>query len=154
MTEKSHKILMLDDDFESMQSLQVYVKMELNLDVELSAEKSLLERLDKEKFDLLIVDLMIHPRGTDANNQEVENIHYDNVKWDRTGLEFIRRFRMGEYTPSGIGTPTNVPIIVMSAVADTATNGEWGKVIQNEHHMEKPFRLSDLMSLMRNLLQE
>jgi CheY-like chemotaxis protein len=154
MMDKPRKILMLDDDFESMQNLQMYIKRELNLDAELSAEKSLLERLDREKFDLLIVDLMIHPRSPNANNQEVENIHYDDVKWDRTGLEFIRRFRQGEYTGSGQGTSVDVPIIVMSAVGESAMNGDWGKVVKKEHHMEKPFRLSDFKNLIHSLLSE
>lgn len=154
MAEKRRKILMLDDDFESMQYLQVYVKKELSLDVELSAEKSLLERLDRERFDLLIVDLMIHPRSPNAENQEVENIHYDGVKWDRTGLEFIRRFRQGEYTKTGQGTSVDVPIIVMSAVGESASDGEWGKIVQKEHQMEKPFRLSDFKKLMNSLLAE
>ena len=150
----SRKILMLDDDFESMQNVQVYAKKELNMDIELTAEKSLLQRLGEEKFDLLIVDLMIHPRSFNGDNQEVENIHYDEVKWDRTGLEFIRRFRKGEYTHPGQGTSVDVPIIIMSAVSDSAANGEWGKIIQNEHRMEKPFRLSDFMKLVNKLLQE
>ncbi|MGE5464887.1 MAG: hypothetical protein ACM3PS_16105, partial [Syntrophothermus sp.] len=120
MADIPRKILMLDDDFESMQNLQVYVKKELNLNVELSAEKSLLERLDRERFELLIVDLMIHPRSPNADNQEVENIHYEGVKWDRTGLEFIRRFRQGEYTKTGQGTSVDVPIIIMSAVGESA----------------------------------
>jgi len=154
MSEKLRKILMLDDDYESMQSLQVFVKRELNMDVELTAEKKLLQRLGKEKFDLLVVDLMIHPKSFNGENREVENIHYDDVKWDRTGLEFIRRFRKGEYTHGGQGTSVDVPIIIMSAVSDTAANGEWGKIIQNERRMEKPFRLSDFMKLVNTLLQE
>ncbi|HJS17732.1 MAG TPA: hypothetical protein VJ785_03225, partial [Anaerolineales bacterium] len=116
MSEKPRKILMLDDDFESMQTLQTHVRKELNAEVELSAEKNLLQRLGREKFDLLVVDLMIRPKSFNAENQEVENIHYDNVKWDRTGLEFIRRFRKGEYAQTGHGTSADVPIIVMSAV--------------------------------------
>lgn len=154
MSKNARKILMLDDDFESMQNLQVFVKKELNMDVELTAEKNLLQRLGKEKFDLLIVDLMIQPKSFNGENLEVENIHYDGVKWDRTGLEFIRRFRKGEYTQTGKGTSVDVPIIIMSAVSDSAANGEWGKIIQNEHRMEKPFRLSDFMKLVNTLLQE
>jgi CheY-like chemotaxis protein len=147
------KILLLDDDYESMHSLQTYLEEEKGWDVELSAEKSLLKRLGREKFDLLIVDLMIRPKGVDAENREVENIHYDNVKWDRTGLEFIRRFRQGEYAQDDKGTSPNTPIIALSAVADSAADEEWGKIIQNENHVEKPFRLSDLVTLILSLLQ-
>jgi hypothetical protein len=137
-----------------MHNLKAHLEEELGWEVALSAEKTLLERLSSERFDLLVVDSMIHSQTMNAENREVQNIHYDNVKWDRTGLEFVRRFRKGEYYQEAQGTPSNAPIIVLSAVANSAADGEWGKVIQNEHHVEKPFRLSDLVSLMNRLLQE
>ncbi len=154
MSERPKKLLLLDDDYESMESLHSYMKGEMELDVEFSADARLLERLDREKFDLLIVDVMIHPRSPNAQNEEVENIHYDGIRWDQTGLEFIRRFRMGEYTPTGRGTSVSVPIIVLSAIADSTANRDWVKIIQSEHHMEKPFRLSELISLIECLLEE
>lgn len=154
MPNKPKKILLLDDDYESMHNLQIYLEEEKGWDVELSAEKELLERLGQERFDLLIVDLMIRPKGVNADNREVQNIHYDNVKWDRTGLEFIRRFRQGEYAKNGKGTSPNTPIIALSAVADSAADEEWGKIIENEKHVEKPFRLSDLINLILDLIQE
>lgn len=154
MTEKSKRLLLLDDDYESMEVLYKYLKEELGLDVEFTASANLLERLDQEKFDLLLVDLMIHQSGSNPKNEKVQNIHYDNVKWDHTGMEFIRRFRTGEYTPTGRGTSTSVPIIVLSAVADSATDGEWGNILEKEHTVEKPFRLSDLVGLINRLLQE
>ncbi len=154
MSARQKKLLLLDDDYESMESLHSYMQNELGLSVEFSAEANLLERLDREKFDLIIVDLMIHPQSPNAKNEQVQNIHYDGIRWDRTGLEFIRRFRTGEYTPTGKGTSTSVPMIVLSAVADSTMNREWGKIIQSEHHLEKPFRLSELRNLIRRLLQE
>lgn len=154
MTKKPKKLLLLDDDFESMAELYQYLKEDIGLEVEFSASENLLKRLDREKFDLLIVDLMIHQYSLNAQNEKVQNIHYDNVRWDRTGLEFIKRFRTGQYTPSGRGTSTSVPIIVLSAVADSATDGELGDILAKEHPCEKPFRLSDLTGLISRLLQE
>lgn len=154
MSSKQKKILLLDDDYESMHNLQIYLEEELDWEVVFSAEKTMLERLGREKFDLLIVDLMIRPKGLGASGQEVQNIHYENVKWDRTGLEFIRRFRQGEYAQNNKGTSPHAPVIVLSAVADSTANGEWGKIIKNEPHVEKPFRLSDLINLMQKLLRE
>lgn len=151
---KSKRLLLLDDDYESMEVLYKYLKEELGLDVEFSADANLLKRLDEEKFDLLLVDLMIRQFTSGSKNEKVQNIHYDNVRWDRTGLEFIRRFRLGEYTPTGQGTSTSVPIIVLSAVADSATDGEWAEVLEKEQIVEKPFRLSDLINLINRLLQE
>ena len=63
MSNKPKKILLLDDDYESMHNLQIYLEEELGWEVEFSAEKNLLERLKREKFDLLIVDLMIRPKS-------------------------------------------------------------------------------------------
>jgi CheY-like chemotaxis protein len=154
MSHKSKKILLLDDDYESMRDLKTYLEEELGWEVEFSAEKNLLLRLGRERFDLLLVDVMIHPKSKGTDNLEVENIHYDNVKWQRTGLEFIRRFRQGEYCLEGKGTSNNVPLIVLSATADSESDGEWGKIIQNEYHVEKPFRFLELIDLMRKLLQE
>jgi len=154
MSTRQKKLLLLDDDYESMESLQSYMQTELGLEVEFSADANLLKRLDREKFDLIIVDVMIHPHSPNAQNEKVENIHYDNVRWECTGLEFIRRFRTGEYTRSDQGTSTSVPIIVLSAIADSTTNREWGKIMQCENHMEKPFRLSELSNLIQRLLQE
>lgn len=151
---KSKRLLLLDDDYESMEVLYKYLKEELGLDVEFSADANLLKRLDEEKFDLLLVDLMIRQFTSGSKSEKVQNIHYDNVRWDRTGLEFIRRFRLGEYTPTGQGTSTSVPIIVLSAVADSATDGEWADVLEKEQIVEKPFRLSDLINLINRLLQE
>jgi CheY-like chemotaxis protein len=154
MSDKRKKILLLDDDYESMHGLKSHLEEEFGWDVELSAEKRVLERFCQERFDLIVVDSMIHPPSMGADKQENQNIHYDGVKWDRTGLEFLRRLRAGEYTQKGRGTSSGVPAIVLSAVADSAADGEWGKILKNEHYTEKPFRLSDLVNLMRSLLQE
>jgi CheY-like chemotaxis protein len=154
MTAKSKRLLLLDDDYESMEMLYKYLKEELGMDVEFTASANLLERLDQEKYDLLLVDLMIHQFSPNKNHERVQNIQYENVKWDRTGMEFIRRFRRGEYTPTGQGTSTAVPIIVLSAVADSATDGDWGEILAKEYIVEKPFRLSELSGLINRLLQE
>ncbi|MBI3167459.1 MAG: response regulator transcription factor [Chloroflexi bacterium] len=153
MSTKRKRILLLDDDHESMSGLQFYLEEEMGWEVDLTAEQKLLERLGREKFDLLIVDLMIRPKGITENKKTIQNIHFDNVKWDRTGAEFVRRFRQGAYFGKG-GTSPDVPIIVLSAVADSAADEQWGDIIRNEHPAEKPFRLSDMVALIRSLLQE
>ena len=151
----SKKILLLDDDYESMYKFKTHLEEEMNWDVELSAEEELLERLGRERFDLIVLDLMIRPRSIDMYGEESQNIHYENVKWDRTGLEFLHRIRKGEYNgEKSQGTPSNVPIIVLSAVVDSAADSEWGKTLQNERYLEKPFNMSDLQNLIIDLLPE
>ena len=60
MTAKPKRPLLLDDDYESMEELYNYLKDDLGLEVEFSANANLLQQLDRKKFDLLIVDLMIY----------------------------------------------------------------------------------------------
>jgi len=154
MSELSKKILLLDDDYESMLDLKTYLQEELGWDVELSANKALLQRLSIEPIDLIILDLMIRPFSIDGNNKEVENIHYDNVNWMRTGLEFLKRFRDGQYSWEGLGTPSTIPVLVLSAVANNAADRDSGELLNNEYYVEKPFRLADLVKKMRTLLEE
>ena len=66
MEGKRKRILVFDDDFESMRDFKEYIEEELEWDVDLTANRSLLERLSHERFDLIIVDLMIRPASLDA----------------------------------------------------------------------------------------
>jgi len=150
----SNKVLIIDDDYESMHDLMQHLVKELKWNVELTASVDVLIRLSEEHFDLLIVDLMIRPTSKDQNGNLTQNIQYRDVKWDRTGLEFLRRFRNGEYSKKESGTSSDVPVIVLSAVADTTANGEWGKILKHEIYVEKPFRLSDLVKQMQSLVRQ
>jgi CheY-like chemotaxis protein len=53
-----------------MNQLKTYLEEEMDWEVELSAEKELLERLGQERFDLIVLDLMIRSRSKDAYGQE------------------------------------------------------------------------------------
>ena len=147
------RILLFDDDYESMRGLKEHIEEELGWRVELTAEKSLLERLGRERFDLILVDLMIHPISLDADGQEVENVHFEGTSWLRTGIEFLRRLRKGQFSgEAGLGTPPDVPVVVLSAVADYSVED----ALQNNIsiYREKPFRLEELIQVMRESLQE
>ena len=159
-TKKRHKqgskrILMFEDDYESMKNLAIYMEEQLEWEVELTSDKDLLNRLSWERFDLILMDIMIHPVSLDANGLETQNVRYDNVSWQHTGFEFIRRLRKGEYNLEGQGTPSDVPVIIMSAIVD---HGAIDKLmedgVQIEGSIEKPFRLQELTNLMQSLLQE
>jgi CheY-like chemotaxis protein len=146
------KILLLEDDSESMQPLREYLESKGWL-VELTASSGILERLPKERFDLLLVDLMIYPEYLTADNHTTQNIQYPGVAWQQTGLEFVRRMRAGEYSGrGGQGTLPAVPIVVLSAMANE-TVGEEGEVPpQVDAYVEKPFRLSNLSKTIEQLL--
>ena len=154
-SEPEKRILLFEEDFESMRDLKEYIEEEFGWQVELTAEKSLLERLRHERFDLIAVDLMIHPVSLDADGQEVENVHFEDVSWLRTGLEFLRRLREGEFSSEADqGTPPDVPVIIFSAVADYSVEDAMQENFNVQVYVEKPFRLEEMIEHMYKLLQE
>jgi CheY-like chemotaxis protein len=155
MPAKTRRLLLFEDDYESMQDLKEYIEEELGWQVELSAQADIPERLQREKFDLIIVDLMIHPTSFDAEGRQVENVHFAGVPWVKTGLEFLRRLRKGEFaSPEGQGTSPQAPVLILSAVAGYSVTEELGKSVQFNGYIEKPFRLEDLISRIRSLVRE
>ncbi len=155
MQSKQRRILLFEDDFESMRHLKEHIEEELGWCVELTAEESLLKQLGRERFDLVVVDLMIQPTGLDADGQEVQNVHFEGISWLRTGLEFLRRLREGEFSQGAdSGTPPYVPVIILSAVADYSVADALGEDTKFNGYVEKPFRLEELVGYMRKLLEE
>lgn len=155
MQREQKKILLFEDDFESMRDLKEHLEEETGWDVELTAEVGLLQQLNRERFDLIVVDLMIHPTSLDADGKEVRNVHFDGVNWQKTGLEFLRRLRKGELSEKpGLGTPPDIPVIILSAVASYSVTDELGKDIRLNGYLEKPFRLEELVEKMCELLRE
>jgi CheY-like chemotaxis protein len=150
---KQKKILLFEEDFESMRDLKEHLEEEMGWDVELTAEVGLLERLSRERFDLIVVDLMIHPTSLDAHGNEVQNVYFDGVPWLRTGLEFLRRLRDGEFSKEdGLGTSPDVPVIILSAVASYSVIGALGEDVRLNGYLEKPFRLKEIVEKIEELL--
>lgn len=156
MAEKQNSVLLFDDDYESMVALKFFLEHKLGLQVELTAERTLLERLAVEQFDLICVDLMIHPVSLNAQDEEVKNVHFEGVNWQKTGLEFLRRLRRGEFSQAGggPGTAPTVPVIVLSAVANYSVEDELGQEVVVEGYIEKPFSLEEMAEKIRTLLVE
>ncbi len=152
-TEKK-RVLLFEDDFESMSDVKEHLEETLVWHVELTAEKTLLERLSHERFDLVVVDSMIQPKSLDAEGKEVHNVHFDGVNWRSTGLEFLRHLRSGKFSGAGLGTSPDVPVIVLTAAGDHSELEKLGKEVQFDGYLEKPFRLQELVERMRSLLQE
>jgi len=110
MPTKLRRLLLFEDDYESMQDVKEYIEEEIRWEVVLSAQTDVLDRLRHEQFDVVVVDLMIHPTSFDAEGRQVENVHFAGVPWVKTGLEFLRRLRRGEFTGEGdAGTSPDVP---------------------------------------------
>jgi len=142
---KQGKIVLLEDDYDSMVMLKEILEKEKWL-VELSASKDILTRLSSEYFDLILLDVMIHPQSRNGNGDLVENIHFLGVNWQRTGLEFLTRLRQGEFSKKNSqGTPPEVPVILLSAIATNSTGLEAETTKLAQAHFEKPFRLKELL---------
>jgi CheY-like chemotaxis protein len=147
------KVLVLDEDYRGMHDLKDVIEEELGWTVVLSAEQNILQQLRTERFDLLLVDMMIHEKGFDAKDKVVENVSFPDVNWKRTGLEFLRRLRRGDYTgEDGAGTPADVPVMVLSAVASYSVGQDPSLDIGD--YVEKPFRLADIVYKVQQLLKE
>jgi CheY-like chemotaxis protein len=155
MPSKPKKVLFFEDDYESLQDLKEYLERYRRWEVELSAQEHIADRLAHERFDLILVDLMIPPEGLDASGQLVQNVHFDGVSWLKTGLEFLRRLRGGEFRgETGYGTPSDVPVIVLSAVANYSVENALPNQLAVTDYVEKPFLVEDILRRMDRLLQE
>jgi CheY-like chemotaxis protein len=145
------KVLLFDDNLESMRGVKLYLEEEVGWDVTITAEKSILDRLRTERFDLVCVDVMILEKSLNETGEEVDNVVFDNVGWLQTGVEFLHRLRRGEFTGEH-GTPSNVPVLVIPAVAGSSLEPLSQEQIQG--YVEKPFRLEELVERMWGLLEE
>ena len=150
-----HKtVLFFEDDYESLQDLKEYLEQYRGWQVELSAQADILDRLAHERFDLILVDLMIPPESLDASGQTVQNVHFEGVSWLKTGLEFLRRLRCGAFSgETGHGTPPDVPVIVLSAVANYSVESALPNQLAVADYVEKPFLVEDLLGRIDKLVQ-
>jgi CheY-like chemotaxis protein len=147
------KILLFEDDYESMCDLKEHLEEMLGWEVELTANVELLKRLKNERFDLIIVDLMIRRESQHPGEEPTTNVHFEGVNWRKTGSEFVRRLRAGEFSGPQ-GTAPDVPVVLLSAVASYSAEEALGESPTLVHHYaEKPFRLEDLVSTVRSCLE-
>ena len=152
MKTEQKRILIFDEDYERMRDFKEYLEEEFGWFVELTAQKEIPHRLQTETFDLILIDSMIHLTSFDADNNEVENVHFDDVNWQKTGLEFAKRLRGGEFSSAeGKGTSPLVPVIILSAVANYSIKPD----LENMGflYQEKPFLLDEMTEQIKTLLK-
>lgn len=150
---ETKRILILDDNYESMKPLKIHLEAVSGFEVELTANSAILERLKREEFDLLIIDLMIHPTGLGANGEDIANVSFSGVHWQTTGYEFLKRLRNGDFCATdGRGTKQDVPVILLSAVADMQINNNTNLNALVHKCFEKPFATGVLVSEVEQLL--
>ena len=88
MPSERKRLLFFEDDYDNLRDLEEYLERDLGWQIEVTAQESILARLATETFDLLVVDLMIRPESLDAEGNKVVNVHFQDVSWLRTGIEF------------------------------------------------------------------
>lgn len=152
MSTKQKQILLFDDDYESMEPLKVFLEEVNGYQVDLTARADITQRLASEQFDLLCIDLMIHPVSLDAQLQEVTNLHFTGINWQKTGLALLERLRQGDFSHNPGGTRATVPVIVLSAVADRSTEDLTVTDDPFTEYWEKPFDLEAILGAIERLL--
>ena len=149
------RILMFEENYDSLKSLKEHLEERFGWQVELTAEESIRERLAETHFDLILVDLMIAPVSLNDKGKEVKNVHFDGVNWQETGREFLRRLRRGEFVrEEGTGTPAEVPVIAFSAVASDTVKKELSGELKVSDYLSKPFRLEEIVARIREVMKE
>lgn len=153
MTTNNRHILLLDDDYVSMAPLKEVLETKFGYQVDLTAAAALVQRLQQVRYDLLCVDIMIHPKSLDGAGQEVDNLHFTDTNWQLTGLAFLKNFRNGAFSSAdGAGTSPRTPVIVLSAVAENSVDEVAALGGANTRHIEKPFNLAQLIRTMHELM--
>lgn len=132
-------IFYFDDDVDCIQ--EVVSVLREYYDITLAAHKKAIEVKRDVPFDLAIIDLMIHHVSIDEAGREVENISYKGIPWQRTGVEFLRRIRQGEYEDFGFSK--DVPVIIASAVVDHEAK-EGTQELTISSYIEKPFTTEEI----------
>ena len=144
-------VLMFEDSEETMGGLRDYLVRRLHWRVELTADAAVLQRLRTERYDLILLDVMIHTHDPKAAGPEQQNVSFLGVPWRMTGLHFLHCLRLGDYS-SEAGTLRNVPVIIVSAALGSSVKSE----LEQDHDIrgvfEKPFVLSELLQAMQGAL--
>lgn len=155
MSNQPRRILFLEDDHESLTPVCELLETIHGFEVDLSASKEVLDWVRQRQYDLLCVDLMISPRSVNGGDEVLENLHFPGVHWQMTGLEFLRRLRRGELTdPHTQGTAVQVPVIVLSAVADDSV-AQLGPLDEEQtRYVEKPFDVGELITTITQMIDQ
>ncbi len=144
------RILYIEDDPESILDLARILSEKHELQI--GAHWELIRERRDQPFDLLILDIMIHPQSYDLDGRIVTNIRFPGVSWTRIGLEFLRRLRQDAYVHFGI--PSDIPVIVASAIVDYEVQreiiNELG--VDPDVYLEKPFTKDTLEKAVQTAL--
>jgi|WetSurMetagenome_2_1015567.scaffolds.fasta_scaffold132996_2 CheY-like chemotaxis protein len=147
----SKSILIVDDDIESLSYLKLQLE-DAGYTAEINASIEIIDLLKVKRFDLICIDMMILGYSINSTGEKTQNIRFDNIRFEKTGLEFYRQLRAGAFTdPHYSGTPVDVPVIFLSAITSEILN-EAGINDKKLMYLEKPFMLKELLSYISKLI--
>ena len=141
MSKQRKKLIFhFEDDYNGVREVMEALEKS-NYEVIVSANKKKIEINRQFPIDLVVIDLTIHHQSFERDGNEVENIEFNGISWHRTGFEFLKRIRRGEYEQFGF--PQNVPVIIASAVGDQQIKEEI-YALKVSAYLEKPFTISTI----------
>jgi CheY-like chemotaxis protein len=158
MMEVPH-VLYFDDEVEDLTTahggpleyILGYLREDLDFTIDLDCKDQLSQTetsICENKYDVIFLDIRIEPSHGGAQEDD-----YKDTEWERTGVRLIDRIRSGAI---GGATPSNVPIIVITAVADSDTLEKIKTIGKGNlpcesfiRIIQKPPRLSDIEQALR-----
>jgi CheY-like chemotaxis protein len=138
------KILMIDDDLESIVDLKDVLTSKYDVDVEDNINGAV-DLLSQNAYDLLFLDLYM-PHGTRYTSEE--------AKLGReTGYLLLREIRSAT---SGFQTSSNVPVIVLTFIRMNMDADLKERVLKEQpiQILEKPESLNEIIGRVEFLLKE
>ena len=117
-----------------------------NILIKKVSERKIAEKeMEDFRYALIFLDIRINPQKGGG---------MENYRWERTGIGMIENIRNGVYEEkkSGTSTPKDVPIIVITAVADTQAQEKINRIGGGENNQyklalfEKPVSADDVAS--------
>ncbi|MGE5340840.1 MAG: response regulator [Candidatus Omnitrophota bacterium] len=148
MTPEKKKIFWFEDDAASISDCIEVLRS--SYEVIVGAHDGLIKGNKERTFDLVILDMMIHMTSFDYDSRlEVKNMECSEGDWRKTGLEFLKRIRAGEY--EAYGFEKKVPVLVATGVVAYSARKE-AENFGIHGFLEKPFSLDDLEESVKKIL--
>jgi DNA-binding NarL/FixJ family response regulator len=150
---KKTRIYYFEDDLEGLEEVVNALKDKEDYDVIYSAKFEDVagdEVKGRENFDIVIIDIMIHSQLIEDDLEGVpENVTFEGIPWTRTGVEFLRRIRLGQYKQFGF--PKDIKCIIATAAVDKNMVKELYNLGINKM-LEKPFTIETMETAISELL--
>lgn len=150
MNGQKKRILFLEDQFEASQ-FHIDALIDEGYNITVTAKEKLIFTPRKEPFDLLLLDIMIKAKEHVEDERFEGNLHFEDINWSETGLEFFKRIRQGVYTEYGL--LKDITCIVVTATADADVIEQLFK-LEPKRVIWKPYKVETLLLEVRSVFKE